>query len=374
MDIPKAESEKALRGSREAFTENLNTNYELITRRILDTRLKREELVLGVRTQTKACLLYMEDIAYEGIVKEAYKRLEGIQRDEVMDSGVAEQLTKGNPWSPFPQYQATERPDRVSQALLNGRVAVLLDHSPEALLLPVTLNTLFQTSDDYYRHFWIVSFLRIVRTVAALLAVFLPGFYVAVTGFHTQVLPTNLVLVMAEARKGVPFPGIVEVFLMEFSFELIREAGIRMPGAIGNTIGIVGGLIIGQSAVSANLVSPMAVVVVGVTALGAFTVPNEEVSEALRLIKYLILLLCGFWGMFGLVLGAYLLLVHLAGLKSYGIPYLYPFAAAEMNQYKDLRDGLIRFPMKNMWKRPIFARRQQRTRMRKKEDSDVRKQ
>ena len=363
MDIPKAESEKALRGSREAFTEDLETNYGLISKRIPDEQLKKEELIMGVRTQTKAYLVYMGDIAYESIVEEARQRLESICRDEVMDSGVAEQLTKGNPWSVFPQCQATERPDRVSQALLNGRVAVLLDHSPEGLILPVTLNTFFQTSDDYYRHFWIVSFLRLIRTMAALFAVFLPGFYVAVTGFHTEILPTNLVLVMAKSREGVPFPGILEIFIMELAFELIREAGIRMPGAIGNTIGIVGGLIIGQSAVSASLVSPMSVVVVGLTALGAFTVPDEEVSEALRMVKYLILILCGFWGVFGLVLGAYLLTVHLAGLKSYGIPYLYPFAAADMNHDKDMRDSVIRFPMYDLWKRPIFARRNQRVRM-----------
>lgn len=373
MDIPKAESEKSLRGSREAFAEDLDTNMDLITKRIKDPQLKSKELILGRRTKTRARLLYMEGIAYEGIIKEAYRRLEHLCRDEVLDGGVAEQLTKGNIWSPFPQYQATERPDRVTQALLEGRIAVLFDHSPEALILPVTLNTLFQTSDDYYRHFWIVTFLRLVRYMAALLSVFLPGFFVAVTGYHTQILPTNLVLVMAASRVGVPFPCIVEVILMELSFELIREAGLRMPGAIGNTIGIVGGLIIGQSAVSANLVSPMTVVIVALTALGSFSIPNEELSEALRLIKYLILLLCGFFGIFGLVFGGYLLVVHLAGLKSFGIPYLYPFAAAEMNDGRDIYDSLFRAPMKALWKRPIYAKREQRVRMRdRKEEKDVR--
>lgn len=373
MDIPKAEAEKSLRGSREAFTEDLDTNVDLITKRIQDKELKNRELVLGTRTGTRTKLLYIKDIAYEGIVNEAYRRLEHLCRDEILDGGVAEQLTKGNVWSPFPQYQATERPDRVAQSLLEGRVAVLFDHSPEALLLPVTLNSLFQTSDDYYRHFWIVTFLRLIRWIAALLSVFLPGFFVAVTGYHTQILPTNLVLVMAESREGVPFPCIMEVILMELAFELIREAGLRMPGAIGNTIGIVGGLIIGQSAVSANLVSPMTVVIVALTALGSFSIPNEELSEALRLIKYLILLLCGFLGIFGLVFGGYLMVLHLAGLKSYGIPYLYPFAASEVNKGTDLGDSIFREPMKRMWKRPIYARREQRIRMRvNEEDENVR--
>lgn len=354
-----------MRGSRQAFTEQLEENLKLIRTRIPDERLKEHQMTLGTRTKTKVRILFMEDLAYEGIVTEIEKRLNGIVRDEVLDSGAAEQLTKGETYSPFPQYQATERPDRTAQALLEGRAAVLFDHSPEALLLPVTLNTLFQSSDDYYRHFWIVSFLRGIRWLSAFLAAFLPGIYVAATGFHTQILPTNLILVMAEARKGVPFPGIVEVFLMELSFELIREAGIRMPGVTGNTIGIVGGLIIGQSAVSANLISPMTVVIVAFTALGSFSIPNEEVSEALRLVKYLILVLAGIWGIYGVVLGGWLLLIHLAGLKSFEIPYLYPFTAGEMNRDADLKDSLIRFPMNRMKRRPVFTKRGQRIRMRK---------
>lgn len=364
MDIPKAESEKMMRGSREAFTEELQTNVELIRKRIPEEHLKSKRLTLGRRTKTQVRILYMDDIAYPPIVEEAYQRLLQINRDEVLDGGVAEQLTKSDMWTPFPQYQYTERPDRVSRELLNGRAAILFDNAPEALLFPVTLNTLFQTSDDYYRHFLIVTFLRIIRYISAFLTAFLPGIYVAVTGFHTQVLPTDLILIMADARKGVPFPMLLEVLLMELSFELIREAGIRMPGALGNTIGIVGGLIIGQSAVSANLISPMTVVVVALTALGAFCIPNEELSEALRLVKYVNLLLCGFFGIFGLVLGIYLLTVHLSGLKSYGIPYLYPFVASGLNEKQDIRDSFIRAPMRAMRKRPIFARKGQRIRMR----------
>lgn len=367
MEIPKAESEKGIRGSREAFTEDLNTNLELVEKRLKDNGLVREKRLLGRRTKTEAAILYIEDIAYAPVtdrINKAMKRIEQ-QVDGVMDSGTAEQLTKENVWSPFPQYQATERPDRVCQALLEGRVAVLLDHAPEALLLPATVDTLFQTSDDYYRHFLVVSFLRIVRYMAAFFALFLPGIYVAVNCFHGHILPTELILSMAKARKGVPFPVMAEVLFLEIAFELIREAGLRMPGAIGNTIGIVGGLIIGQSAVSANLVSPMTVVVVALTALGSFSVPNEEFSEALRLVKYAYIILGGFLGMPGIVFGAYLLILHLASLKSFGIPYLAPYTSAEINDYFDLRDSLIRFPLKYLWKRPLYARRQQRIRMKR---------
>ncbi len=371
MDVPKAEAEKSLRGSREAFTENLSDNLILLEQRIQNKELICKKIKLGRRTQTETALIYLKDIAYDEITDMAWQRLQTIDIDGVMDSGTAEQLLKENIWSPFPQYQATERPDRTAQALLDGRAAILFDHAPEALLLPATLDTMFQTSDDYYRHFEVVTFLRIIRYLAAFLAFSLPGLYVAANCFHTQMLPTNLVLSMAKAREGVPFPTIVEVLLLELSFELIREAGLRMPGAIGNTIGIVGGLIIGQSAVSANLVSPMTVVVVALTALGSFSVPNEEFSEALRLIKYCNIFLGGFLGIFGLVLGWYLLTLHLAGLKSYSIPYLMPFSAPEINDYQDMRDSIVRFPLGKMRRRPVFARQEQRIRLREEEKKKV---
>lgn len=373
MEIPKAESEKSLRGSREAFTEDLDTNITLITNRICDPHLKRADLKLGRRTQTKTAIFYLEDVAYQSVIDDAKSRLEKLNIDSIMDSGMAEQLTKESVWSPFPQYQATERPDRVSQALLEGRGAILFDHSPEALLFPVTADSLFQTNDDYYRHFLVVSFLRLIRYLAAFLAVLLPGIYVAVNCFHPQILPANLTLSLAEARTGVPFPVLIEVLIMEIAFELIREAGLRMPGAIGNTIGIVGGLIIGQSAVSANLVSPMTVVVVALTALGSFSVPNEEFSEALRLLKYGNIFLGGFLGIAGIVLGSYLMLLHLCALRSFGVPYLSPYAAQDKNDYQDLRDAMIRFPLRMLVRRPLYARREQRIRMRWEDKKNVRK-
>lgn len=372
MEIPSAESEKSIRGSREAFTEDLKTNLDLVCGRVRDSRLKRENMRLGRRTQTEAALLYLDDVVCREVADEARRRMREPDIDGILDSGTLEQLTKETVWSPFPLSQATERPDRVAQALLEGRAAILLDHSPQALLVPATVNSLFQTSDDYYRHFMVVSFLRVIRYLAAFLAVFLPGIYVAVSCFHTQILPVNLVLSMAEARRNVPFPILLEVLIMELSFELIREAGLRMPGAIGNTIGIVGGLIVGQAAVSANLVSPMTVVAVALTALGSFSVPNEEFSEALRLVKYLLIFLGGFLGIVGVVFGAYFLLLHLSSLKSFGVPFLSPYVARQINDGRDLRDALVRWPMRSLYRRPFFARREQRIRMRRKEGEDVR--
>ena len=364
--ISKAESEKVLRGSKEAFSESVKINTALIRKRVRDTKLKVKEKVIGKHSNTATALVYIDDLAYPSLLDNIEKKLDSFEIDGVLDSGIIEQLTEESWYSPFPQYQTTERPDRAAMAVMEGRVVLLSDNSPEALILPTTWNTLFQTSDDYYSHFTIASFLRLIRYVAAFLAVSLPGLYLIATNFHTQMLPTNLVISLAKARAGVPFPSLLEVLIMELSFELIREAGLRVPGPIGNTIGIVGGLIIGQAAVAANIVSPIIVVVVALTALGSFSIPNEEVSGALRLIKYGMIFFCNFWGVLGLLFGWFLILVHLAGLKSFDIPYLIPFTAADINQDKDKADSIFRRPIFQMNRRPVFARRHNRVRLRMK--------
>ena len=358
--VLKAESEKVLRGSKEAFSESEKVNTALIRKRIKDTRLKVKEKPLGVTSNTMTAIVYMEELVCPEILFAVERRLEKIKVDGLLDSGILEQLTEETWYSPFPQYQTTERPDKAAMAVLEGRVVLVVDNSPEALILPATVNTLFQTSDDYYRHFLIVSFLRLVRYAAAFLAVSLPAFYVAVMTWHPRILPVNLVTALAEARAGVPFPTIIEVLLLELSFELLREAGLRMPGPIGNTIGIVGGLIVGQAAVSANLVSPMVVVVVAMTALGSFSIPNEEFSESCRLLKYGMLLLAGFFGILGVFFGWFLIVGHLSRLKSFGIAYLEPYVSWEINQKADIKDSLVRFPMIFLKRRPVFVRKSRR--------------
>lgn len=364
MGVHKAESEKVMRGSQEAFCESFKINTALVRKRVRSTDMKVEEKAVGTYSQTMTALLYLDGIVFEPICDELRRRLDAFEVDGVQDSGVIEHLTENSSRTILPLYQTTERPDRAAQAVLEGRAVLLTDHSPEALIFPATVSTLFQTSDDYYRHYMIVSFLRIVRYIAAFLAVTLPGLYVAATTFHTQMLPANLIRSMAEARSGVPFPAVIEVLLMELSFELLREAGLRMPGPIGNTIGIVGGLIVGQAAVSANLVSPITVVIAALTALGSFSIPNEELSEAFRLVKYAVLFLCTCFGILGVLFGWIFLLIHMARLKSYGIPWLYPYAGGDLNEGADARDSLVREPSVRMRRRPVFALRDNRIRLR----------
>lgn len=363
MGVGEADSEKVIRGSNEGFSDAVKQNAALIRKRIRSPYVKVKECNAGVRSHTKVYLMYMEGIVYPNLIEKVEERLDSFVIDGVLDSGVIEQLTEEKWYSPFPQFQTTERPDRAAMAILEGRVIVMSDNSPVALILPTDYNSFIKTSDDYYNRWEIASFGRILRYLASFFAMTLPGFYLAVVNFHTQILPTTLLLSFAEARQGVPFPAVVEVLIMEISFELLREAGVRLPGAMGNTIGIVGGLIIGQAAVEANLVSPIVVIVVSFTALCSFAIPNEEFATAFRILKFGFILLCAWLGYFGLLFGLMGVLIHLAHLKSFGIPYLMPFVGADLNDYEDERDFLWRYPLHKLRKRPIYARRLQRTKL-----------
>lgn len=362
MGVSEAETEKVLRGSKEGFTDTVKTNSALIRKRLRDTCLKVEERQVGVRSHTMVQLLYVEDLVHQDLLEDIKERLESFEIDGILDSGMIEQLTEEVWYSPFPQFQTTERPDRAAMELLNGRIVLLCDNSPVALILPTTFHNFMQVSEDKYSRFEMVSFLRVLRYLAVLVATLLPGLYLAVIRFHTQILPTNLILSFAEAREGVPFSSIVELLFLELAFELIREAGVRMPGSLGNAIGIVGGLIIGQAAVSANLVSPIVVMIVALTALGSLAIPNQEFSSPFRLLKYMFIFLGGFLGIFGIALGGYLVVSHLAGLLSFHIPYLVPFVAGELTPHEG--DGILRRPFAKMQRRPVFAKRSQRIRLR----------
>ena len=325
MGVTEVEMEKVLRGSREGFSDSVKINSALIRKRLRDTRLKVVEFYIGERSHTLVQMVYMEDLVQEEFLEQVKERLGEFRIDGILDSGMLEQLTEDSWLSPFPQYQTTERPDRAAQEILNGKAVLLCDNSPSALILPGIFHSFMESSEDWYNRFEMASFLRILRYVALAAATLLPGLYLAVIRFHTQILPTNMLLSFAQAREGVPFSSIAELVLLELSFELIREAGVRIPGALGNAMGIVGGLIVGSAAVEANLVSPIVVMVVAITALGSLAIPNEEFASAFRMLKYFFLFLGGYLGIFGIVTGVYLTVSHLAGLLSFGVPYLSPF-------------------------------------------------
>lgn len=361
--VQSAESEVTVRGPKDSFTESIRFNTVLIRRRIRDTKLKTEQMQIGVRTKTDVALMYMDDLVQTDVLEQLKLQLQSFTVDSILDCGTLEQYIEKKWYSPFPQFQSTERPDKAAASLLEGRIAVIVDNSPMVLLLPTTLNCFFQAADDYYNRWGIVFFTRILRYIAAVLAMALPGFYIASATFHPEIFPTSLALSLTASRQGVPFGLAIEIILMELAFELLREAGIRLPGPMGGALGIVGGLIIGQAAVDANIVSPVVVIVVALTALASFTIPNESFASAFRIIKFMLIILGAFLGILGFVLGILIVVIHLAGLESFGIPYIVPYGASGLNPDEDFKDSMFRFPLFMMKKRPLFTNKDARLRM-----------
>ena len=354
--VDEAQSEVSVRGAKDSFNESLRTNTILIRRRIRDTKLKKEQIKIGRRTQTDIAIMYMDDLVRPEILDEILKELKSFEVDGMFDSGSLEQYMGRRWYSPFPVFQATQRPDKASSALLEGRVVLVVDNSPTVIMAPATLNCFFQASDDYYYRWGIASFTRCLRYVAALIAMGFPGFYVAVATIHPEIFPTSLLLTVAASRRGVPFPLVVEIILMELAFELLREAGIRLPGPMGSALSIVGGLIVGQAAVDANIVSPVVVIVVALTALASFAVPNDNFASAFRLLKFGLIVVGAVAGLPGFVLGLLVILTHLASLESYGIPYLSPYALSSVEPAEEFKDSILRLPLFMMRRRPVFTR------------------
>ncbi len=360
--VSEAKTEVVVQGPKDAFTEIGATNIVLIRRRIRDTKLKVKRTKVGKRSKTDVAILYMEDIVRKEILQEVEYKINQIDIDVVLDSGYIDQLLENRWLSPFPQLQMTERPDKAASALLEGRVVIVIDNTPFVVIAPATLNVFFQAAEDYYDRWEIMSFIRLIRYCAGFLAVALPGLYIALTVFHPSMLPTNLALKIAETRQNIPFPAVGEILIMELAFELLREAGIRLPSPVSSTIGIVGGIIIGQAAVEAGIVSPSVVIVSALTGICTFVIPNIALVSGLRLTKYIVLIFSAFLGLYGFWLALILMLIHMASLKSFHIPFLYPFCSASVNNYNDLEDSIFRLPLWFMKKRPIFSNDKHRQR------------
>lgn len=348
--ISEPSTEAIVRGSREGFTETYRFNSALVRRRIRDPRLKLRQMQIGRRSFTDIGIMYIEDIAKPELVEEVKRRLETIDIDAILDSGYIEELIEDNPYSLFPQIKATERPDKVASELYQGKVAILVDNTPFVLIVPATFNVFFHAAEDHYIRWIPATALRLMRFIAGTLSLITPALYIAVTSYHPGILPTELVLSIAAAREGVPFPAVIEALIMELTFELLREAGVRLPILIGGVVGIVGGLVIGQAAVEAGIVSPIMVIIVAVTAISSFSIPDYGFSHAFRLFRFLLILAAGFLGLYGIVLVLLLMLGHFVRLKSFGTPYLSPFVSFTVS---DLKDTMVRLPMFMMKNRPL---------------------
>ncbi len=362
--ISEPNSESVIRGPREGFTETIRFNTVLVRRRIRDTKLKIKMISYGTRSRTDVAIVYMEDIAEPKLVEEVSNRLDKYVIDGVFDSGYIEQLIEDSWKSPFPQTQATERPDKFASSLLEGKVGILVDTSPFGLIVPATLNTFYQASEDYYQRWHIMSFIRILRYLVSFLSFTLPGLYIATLNFQPAMLPTPFAVSIAASREGVTFSTVVEIVVMELIFELFREAGIRAPGAIGHVIGLVGGIVIGQAAVDAKIVSPMIIIIISFTAICTLAVPDYSLTSAFRLIRYMFVAFSAFLGLYGFLIAFLIMLIHLSSLESFKTPYLAPYNTSNRNGFNDLKDTILRFPTFMQTTRPIYARANQRVRLR----------
>ncbi|WP_336635488.1 spore germination protein [Lysinibacillus fusiformis] len=342
-------SEAVVRGPRVGFTERLSDNTALLRQQGENQQLSIIQMAVGERVKKELVIAYMDEIVDPELVEEVKKRIQTIDLDNLLESGYIEQLIEDNFLSPFTQVQNTERPDRVYGALMEGRVAIILDGTPFALIVPVTINMLLQSPEDYYERWFASSLIRLLRYFAAGITLFGPSMYIAFVSFHQGLIPTKLALSMMSTREGVPFPALIEALIMEVAIEILREAGLRLPKPIGPTMGIVGGLVIGEAAVQAGIVSPIMVIVVALTAISSFAIPQYNAGITLRMLRFVAMFFAAIFGLYGVILFFLFLCTHLVKLKSFGVPYVSPTVPYRAGDWKDF---MVRMPLMMMKRRP----------------------
>ncbi len=347
--IQEPSEENVMKGSKESFIEVMRMNTALIRRRIRSEHLVVETLSAGRISKTDMSLIYISNVAEINTVNKIRELINGIDIDNISTPAFIEEYLTPNKHSIFPQIMYTQRPDRVAANLSDGRVALVVDGIPFAYLLPCQLPMLMQSPDDYANHFFISSSLRIIRYISMIMTLFLPAFYIAATTYQSQMLPVQLALSTQAAKQNVPFSSASEVLGLLISFEILIEAGLRLPKAVGTAMSILGGLVVGQSAVAANLVSPAVVVIVSLAGISGFIMPNQDLSSGIRLTRFLLAILAALAGFFGLAIGLILLITHLCSLNNYNTAYISPFVDVEE---RNMRDTLFRFPIKYFKKRP----------------------
>ncbi|WP_393960329.1 spore germination protein [Priestia megaterium] len=347
--IAESTTQMVVRGPKGAFTESIGTNTAMVRRIIKTPDLWTESFKIGRVTKTDVTLMYIHDIANDKVINEIRQRLNKIDIDSILESGYIEQLIEDETMTPFPTVYNTERPDVVAGNLLEGRIAIFVDGTPFVLIAPAVFMQFFQSAEDYYARFDIATSIRLLRIFMFLISLIAPATYVAVTTFHQEMVPTTLIVAIAAQREAVPFPAFVEALLMEVTFEILREAGIRLPKAIGSAVSIVGALVIGQAAVQASIVSPAMVIIVSITAIASFATPSFDMAISARLIRFLFMLGAATFGFYGIILVLLMMVVHLCSLRSFGVPYMAPFAPfIPVNN----GDTVVRLPWWTLRQRP----------------------
>ncbi|WP_134702056.1 spore germination protein [Ammoniphilus sp. YIM 78166] len=353
-------TEQTIRGPREGFIEQIGTNIALLRYRLQTPDFRVKTMEIGRISKSKVVICYLEGIANPDLIEEVKDRLSAIDIDAVLDAGYLEQYIEDHHFSPFPQIQNTERPDKAVAQILEGRVVILVDGSPFGLIVPTVFHQFYQTSEDYVERFIMSSAIRLVRLVSLFFSLITSSLYVAIISYNPELIPTQFAVAVAGGRAGVPFPAVVEVFLMEVIMEILREATVRLPQQVGGALSIVGVLVIGQAAVSAGFVSPITVVVIALTTIGSFATPAYNAAMALRLLRFPIIFMAGTFGLYGLMVGVILIINHMLSLRSFGVPYMSPIVPGNFQGMKDI---IIRGPHWWMPKRPASLHTRNRNRL-----------
>ncbi|EON72777.1 spore germination protein [Lysinibacillus sphaericus] len=355
--ITNTETESTVIGPQDAFTESLETNISLVKRRIQNPMLKNEIRTVGTETNIKISIMYMDNIVNKENLENLRERIDKIDYPFFTDISELKQLIEDNPLSPFPQHYMSVRPDSVSQYLIDGRIIIFMDNSQAAVVCPTSFFEMFISIEDYYNRWSTASLLRMLRFFGFFLTIIITPMYISALTFHPEILPYELLLNLQESRSKVPFPPLIEVLFIELIIEVLREAGSRMPAKVGQTIGIVGGIVIGTAAVEAGLLSNILIVLVATSALLSFLPPIFLMSNTSRFVRYIFIISAGFFGLFGQMLAFAWLINHLQGLKSLGTPYMTPIIPRKA---KDLLDSVIRFPTKYLTAKKGISRAQKK--------------
>lgn len=347
--VSETSSENVVRGSRESFSESIRTNTALVRRRIKDPTLWMESRQIGHVSRTDVAIMYIKGFVNDQIVQEVHTRLDQIDIDSILETGYIEELIQDETMTPFPTVYNSERPDVIAAELLEGKIAIFVDGTPIVLAVPAPFVSFMHAAEDYYQRADISSFIRMLRYLGLVISLLSPSFYIAVTTFHQEMIPTSLLMSLASQREAVPFPAFIEALMMELTFEILREAGVRMPKYIGAAVSIVGTLVIGQAAVQAGFISAAMVIVVSLTAISSFVLPSYNMSIAFRMLRFPLMGLAASFGLVGIFVGCTAIILHLCSLHTFGVPYMTPFGPFVPS---DIKDTLLRLPHRFMITRP----------------------
>jgi hypothetical protein len=365
-EIQEPTGEKTLKGPREGFVEDVITNITMIRKRIKDPNLAVEFLNVGRRSQTSVAVMYINGVVNPEIPKEIKKRISQIDTDGIIGSAQVEQLVEKHKWTIFPQVLSTERPDKATLQILEGRLIVIVDGTPFALILPTTMDMFLNSTDDHYERSIAVSIVRLVRYTSFLIGASFPALYIALTAYHPGMIPTPLALTITGTRVGLPFPLFLEVLILEASLDVLQEAAIRLPRLLSQTISILGGLIIGQASVQAGIVSPIIVVVVSITAISSFSYPVYSITLCVRIMRILLIFASTFLGLYGIVMAWLLILIHMASLEDFNIRYLSDYSPYDLQLFRDI---VLKAPKSLIKRRPEYLKTEDISIYKKRDDN-----